>query len=174
MQNRGGLTAIVLAVAAFGVSASSAAPKVAPGAAAGIVTIDGVAVRLNHAYALMQPNAFDEAVMDTAVLLTEKPVPPESLKVADLERTIHDITNCAYFVIDAKGKPRKEMIRTATLGEKIPMMTGFTNASFTPVTVSGERIEGKFATKTVETLVGHKYEIAVDFNARIVKSPKAR
>jgi hypothetical protein len=120
MRNRAGLATMVFAVAAFGVSASSAAPKLAPGAAAGTVTIDGVAVRLNHAYAMMQPNAFDEEVMDTAVLLTEKPVPAESLKVDDLETAIHDITNCAYFLIDAKGTPRHEMIRTATLGAKIP------------------------------------------------------
>jgi hypothetical protein len=54
------------------------------------------------------------------------------------------------------------------------MMSGFTIASFTPVTRSAERIEGNFATQAVETLSKHKYEIAVDFNARIVKSPKAR
>lgn len=154
--------------------AAVAAPPLPPATAAGTVTIDGKVVKLNHAYALRQPNAFDEAVMDTAVLLTERPVPAELLKVVNLERTIHEVTDGVYFVIDLKGKPRHEMIRTTSLGREIPMRTGITLASFTPVTLGSERIEGRFSTSAPQTLMSHTYEIAVDFNAPIAKSSKSR
>jgi len=50
------------------------------GTASGNISLNGIKISLNYAYALAQPNAFDENKLDIAVLLTEKPVSEDELK----------------------------------------------------------------------------------------------
>src|SRR5258708_29471152 len=57
-----------------------------PGSASGTFSIDGKAVALHHAYAMRQPDVFDETKTDLAILLTEEPVPDKTLEgLKDLE-----------------------------------------------------------------------------------------
>ena len=57
---------------------------VAPGKAAGTITIDGTPIALTHAVRTTTPNAFDENATDTVVVLSDRPLTIE--EAADQER----------------------------------------------------------------------------------------
>jgi hypothetical protein len=161
---------IAVAVLGLPVALAGAAGKQAPGTAAGTLTIDGKAVKLTHAYALLQPNTFEKEKMDTVVLLTDTALPPEALKVEDLERATRGLKNAALFAIDATGRPQREVVRHAALGDNVLQVSGFTRAKFSGPPITAERIEGSFATKAEEDFMSHKYTLSVSFNADVVKA----
>ena len=149
---------------------ATAAAKVAPGTAAGTLTIDGTAVELTYAYAMSQPNVFKKEQMDTAVLLTDTALPPEALKVEDLQRATRGIKNSVLFAIDASGKPQLEIVHHVALGGMVLQMSGFTHAKFTGAPITKEHIEGSFATQGEEDFMKHRYKLAVSFNANVVQA----
>lgn len=55
-----------------------------PGAARGSLTVKGQAVTLTHAYAALEPNTFDETKDDIVVVLTDRPIPPDTLAAHSL------------------------------------------------------------------------------------------
>src|SRR5687767_14743964 len=118
---------------------ATAADKVALGTAAGNLTIDGKAVKLTHAYAMSQPNPFNKEQMDTVVLLTDTALPPEAMRVEDLERATRGITNAVLFAIDASGKPQREVVHHVALGDRTLQMSGFTRAKFAGAPITKER-----------------------------------
>ena len=84
---------LLLCVPALCVFASpSGAPK--PGQASGSFSVDGTAVALRYAYAMVQPDVFDEKKTNTAILLTARPLPDAALAGAkDLESAARGETN---------------------------------------------------------------------------------
>lgn len=46
----------------------------APGTASGTFSIDGKSIQVRYAYAMAQPNSFEEKKTDTAILVTDRPV----------------------------------------------------------------------------------------------------
>lgn len=142
--------------------------QLAVGTASGTLTLNGKKITLNHAYALAQPNTFDEKKIDIAVLLTEKPIPEEELKdIEKLEYITQNKHNYAFFKIDNQGKPIHEVIEHPVLKDTRLMMSGFTWAQFISKVLSKERIVGSFETKAATDFGGYKYEINVKFNAAV-------
>jgi len=138
------------------------------GTASGNISLNGIKISLNYAYALAQPNAFDENKLDIAVLLTEKPVSEDELKdVAGLEHVAYKKHNYVLFKINDQGKPIYEVVEHPVLKNTRLMMSGFTWAEFASGVFSRDRIEGSFNTKTETDFSGYKYHIAVSFNALI-------
>lgn len=154
-----------------GLDMSASENQITPGTASGYVSLNGVKINLNYAYALAQPNTFDEKKMDIALLLTEQPVPEGELKdVEGLEFVAHSKHNYALFKINDQGKPIHEVIEHPVLDDTRLMMSGFTNAQFDSKVFSKERIEGSFRTKAETDFSGYKYEINVKFNAQIQRA----
>jgi len=147
---------------------SSSENQTTAGTASGNVSLNGVKMSLNYAYALAQPNTFDEKKFDIAVLLTEKPVSEGELKdAAGLEYVVQKKHNYALFKINDQGKPIYEVIEHPVLKNTRLMMSGFTWAQFAPKVFSKDRIEGSFKTSAETAFSGYKYEISVTFNARV-------
>jgi hypothetical protein len=144
------------------------AAKVAPGTASGTLSIDGKVVALKHAYAGSRPNPFHEDQRDTLVLLTETALAPGA--VGDLEEASSGPANSVLFAINAKGESILEVVHHASLGGQHLRMSGFTNATYTAGPVTKGTISGAFATKHEEDFAGHKYVLAVTFNAKLVNS----
>jgi len=160
----------VITVLAILVSVGAAPPvKLAPGTASGTLSVDGKVVALTHAYAGSRPNHFHEDQMDTVVLLTDKALGPDAVKAQDLEQASSGLLNSVLFAINAKGESILEVVRHATLGAQHLQMSGFTNATYTAGPVTKDTIGGVFATKHEEDFAGHKYALAVTFNARLTK-----
>jgi len=143
------------------------------GSASGVFSIDGKKIKLNHAYAVAQPNTFDENKIDIAVLLTEKPIPVEELKgIQNLQDATQGKHNWTFFKLDEKGAPIHEVINHRSLGDSRLIMTGFTIAKFIPQLFSKNRIAGSFKTKGAENFGKYKYEIDVKFNASVMKAKR--
>ena len=147
---------------------ASSENQITAGTASGTISLNGVAIRLNYAYALAQPNTFDEKKLDIAVLLTEKPVSEGGLKdVVGLENVAHKNHNYAFFKINDQGEPIHEVIEHPVLEGTRLMMSGFTWAKFDPGVFSPERIEGSFKTEDNTDFDGYEYEVGVTFNAQV-------
>ena len=145
---------------------ASSEKQTAAGTASGNISLNGVKISLNYAYALAQPNAFDEHKLDIAVLLTEKPVSEDELKdVAGLEYVAYQKHNYALFNINDQGKPIHEVIEHPVLENTRLMMSGFTLAEFVSRVFGKDRIEGSFTTRAETDFSGYKYQVAVNFNA---------
>lgn len=141
------------------------------GSATGHLSLNGKKIELNHAYALAQPNAFDEKKLDIAVLLTEQPIPESEFKgIEGLEFIAHKIQNYAFFKINDQGKSIHEMIRHPMLKETRLVMSGFTRAQWVPQTLNKELIEGSFKTEGSQDFSGYQYEISVKLSAPIQKA----
>ena len=165
----------IIAVIAFGVRPSSAGQaQPAAGTASGTLTINGKGIPLKYAYIMAQPNTFDAAKNDIAVLLTEKPLAEETLNgIADLREATRSQQGWAYFKINSAGKPIYEVIdHPATREGKYGQiqMSGFTHASFLPKKMGKDRVEGSFATSKPEDFMTYKYEINVEFSAPLLKA----
>ena len=138
------------------------------GTASGSISLNGEKIVLNHAYALAQPNTFDEKKFDIAVLLTENPVPESELKdIEQLENVAYKKHNYAFFKINDQGEPIYEVIEHPLLNNTRLMMSGLTSAKFVSGVFNKELIEGVFKTDRAEDFGGYKYEINVEFSAHI-------
>lgn len=151
-----------------GPSMASPEGPAAAGTASGYVSLNGVKLILNHAYALAQPNTFDEKKLDIAVLLTEKPLPEGALRdVQGMEYVTHKKHNYVLFKINDQGKPIYEVIEHPVLKDTRLMMSGFTWAEFASEAFGKGRIQGSFRTPAATDFSGYKYEINVKFSAQV-------
>jgi hypothetical protein len=170
------LVVAATALVAVGVAWPAAAQAQSrAGTASGTLTLNGKAVPLKYAYAMIQPNTFDAAKNDTAVLLTEKPLPDGALDgLKDLWEATHPLLRSgkhegmAFFKINSDGKPIYELIdhpavKQGKYGQI--QMSGFTHAGFVPKKMGPDRVEGTFVTSQPEDFLSYKYEIEVDFSA---------
>jgi hypothetical protein len=152
----------------------AAGVKSSAGTASGTLTIDGKGIPLKYAYAMSQPNTFDAAKNDLAVLLTEKSLPDGALNgIVDLRDATRNQHGYAYFKINNAGKPIYELIdHPATKEGKYSQiqMSGFTHAGFVPGRMGKDRVEGSFATSKPEDFMTYKYEINAEFSAPLLKA----
>jgi hypothetical protein len=126
------------------------------GTASGTLTLNGKSVPLRYAYAMAQPNTFDASKNDTAILLTEKPLPEGAIdEIGDLQEAAHDVIRgrkhegMAYFKLSSTGKPIYELSDHPALlsGQyRQIQMSGFTHADFAPKQMGPDRVEGPIAT----------------------------
>lgn len=153
-----------------------AGAKSSAGTASGTLKINGKGIPLKYAYAMSQPNTFDAAKNDIAVLLTEKPLPDGALSgIGDLRDATRQQQGYAYFKINSEGKPIYELIdHPATREGKYGQiqMSGFTHAGFVPGRMGKDRVEGSFATSKPEDFMTYKYEIRVEFSAPLLKAKR--
>jgi hypothetical protein len=158
------LLVLPLAAAAQSAAAGSA------GTASGTFSVDGKSVQLKYAYAMTQPNTFDEKKTDTAILLTDKPVPDADLAAAkELGRAVMGGAgrNAVLFEIDESGRAMREVVRHESLGEASLQMSGMTHADVKLSSRTGGRVEGTAETKEPEDFVKHKYAIHAKFSAPV-------
>jgi len=156
------------------------APSRVAGTASGTLTLNGKPVPLRHAYAMAQPNTFDASKNDTAILLTEEPLPEGALNgIGDLQEATYELIRgrkhegMAYFKINSAGKAIYELIDHPALvsGQyRQIQMSGFTHAGFAPKQMGPDRAEGAFATSKPEDFMSYKYEIKVEFSAPLMKA----
>ena len=139
----------------------------ATGTASGSFSVDGKKIELHHAYAMTQANPFDEKKTDTAILLTDKPLPEAAFAgVKDLEAAGRlEPRNSVLFVLDESGEARREVVHHDTLGDMSLQMSGMTHADVTIKSRTGDRIEGSAQTKGPEDFLKHKYEVKAQFQA---------
>jgi hypothetical protein len=144
--------------------------KSSAGKASGTLKINGRGIPLNYSYAMAQPNTFDAAKNDTAVLLMEKPLPEGALSgIGDLMDATRKQHGWAFFKINSLGKPIYEVIdHPATKGQI--QMSGFTHANFVPRRMGKDWVEGTFATSNPKEFMTYKYEIKVEFSAPLLKA----
>jgi hypothetical protein len=139
-----------------------------------MLTINGKGIPLNYAYAMAQPNTFDAAKNDIAILLTEKPLAAEALSgIGDLRDVARQQQGWAYFKINSAGKPIYELIdHPATREGKYGQiqMSGFTHAGFVPGRMGKDRVEGSFSTSKPEDFMTYKYEIKAEFSAPLLRA----
>jgi hypothetical protein len=169
-----GRTCIIIAmtvIIALGVCRSSTAEEQSPaGTASGSLTINGKGIPLKYSYAMTQPNTFDAAKNDLAVLLTEKPLAEEALSgLEDLRDATRKQQGWAYFKINSDGKPVYELIDHPSTNGQI-QMSGFTHAGFVKGKMGKDRVEGSFTTLKPEDFMTYKYEIKVKFSAPLLKA----
>ena len=168
-----GMIVAMTAILAFSVWPSAAAEaQSSAGTASGTLTINGKGIPLKYAYALAQPNTFDAAKNDIAVLLTENPLPEGALSgLGDLRDATRQQHGWAYFKINSAGKPIYELIdHPATKEGKYGQiqMSGFTHAGFVPGRMGKDRVEGSFSTSKPEDFMTYKYEIKAEFSAPLL------
>ena len=131
--------------------------------------MDGKTIELHYAYAMAQANPFDEKKTDTAILLTDKPLPEAAFAgVKDLESAGRlEPRNSVLFVLDEGGQAMREVVHHDALGDMSLQMSGMTHADITIKSRSGGRIEGSAQTKGPEDFLKHTYEVKAQFEAAI-------
>ena len=164
-----GLPSIVLAGTVLGTAFVAAVPPPSPGSASGTFSIDGKTVELRYAYAMAQPNTFDEKKTDTAILLTDKEVPESAFAgLKDLESAGRGQTrNSVLFVLGEDGQARREVIHHAALGESNLQISGMTHSDVKITARTVDRIEGSAQTSGAEDFLKHKYQLKAQFQAVI-------
>ncbi|MFZ5907856.1 MAG: hypothetical protein ACOYVJ_10720 [Nitrospirota bacterium] len=144
------------------------AGELKPGTASGAISIDGTPLKLHYAYAMAQPNTFEEEKTDIAVLLTEKPVPDEAFKdVEDLRNVGLRQQGWVYFEINDQQKPITEVSDHPSLNGQQLQMSGITTSGFVPKEFNKERVSGSFKTEKAEKIFDHTYEVEVTFAALV-------
>jgi hypothetical protein len=140
-----------------------------PGTASGSFSVDGKKIELHYAYAMAQVNPFDEKKTDTAILLTDKPLPEAAFAgVKDLEAAGRlEPHNSVLFVLDESGQATREVVHHDALGDMSLQMSGMTHAAITITSRAEDRIEGSAQTKGPEDFLKHKYEVKAQFQAPI-------
>ena len=132
------------------------APK--PGEASGTFSVDGKTVTLHFAYAMIQPDSFDEKKTNTAILLAEKPLPDAALAAAkDLEAAGRGQTNWILVKLDEKGSAIREVVHHDSLGDASLQMSGMTHSDV-KAAAGKDRVEGSLRTKEAEDFVRHEYQ----------------
>jgi hypothetical protein len=145
-----------------------AADSLAAGSASGNFSVDGKAVALHHAYAMRQPDDFDEKKIDMAILLTENPVSDKTLEaLKDLESASGEKGSSLFLKFDDAGHAIREVIHHSALGEKSLQMSGMTNSEVRIVSQSKDSISGSAATPKEGKFLEHRYKSDVTFNAQI-------
>jgi hypothetical protein len=171
MQTRRVLASVFvfLANALLGPAGVAGLPSPAPGTASGSFSIDGKSVELHYAYAMSQANQFDEKKTDTAILLTDKPLPESAFSgLKDLEGAGHgELRNSVLFVIEEGGQAKREVIHHDSLGGTSLQMSGMTQADVQITARTADRIEGSAQTKKPQDFFEHKYEIKAQFQATV-------
>lgn len=163
------LAAALTIASGFGQS-SAAKAQPAAGKASGTLTIDGKDIQLKYSYAMSQPNTFDKATLDTAVLLTSDPLPEGALKgIEDLRDATRKQQGWAFFKINSEGKSIYEVIDHPSIEGQISM-SGFTHAEFRLKKKDKKHVEGSFSTSKPEDFMKYKYQIRVDFSAPLLKA----
>ena len=158
----------ILALALAAAGSAGAAENIATGEAAGTFSIDGKAVALRHAYAMRQPSDFDETKTDTAILLTEDPLPPESFeKLKDLESASHGKGNSLLLKLDESGSAIREVVHHSALGEANLQMSGMTHSEVRVEARTRDEISGSLATAKEEDFLQHRYKTDVRFHAAV-------
>jgi len=169
------LLAALVAVGLVSAGSGFAADSLAPGEAMGTFSIDGKSVALHHAYAMTQPGDFDETKTDTAILLTEEPLSPDSLaKLKDLESAAQGKGNSLLLKLDESGSAIREVVHHSALGEASLQMSGMTHSGVHVASRSREEISGSLATTEEETFLEHRYKSDVRFRAAGFISDPAR
>lgn len=173
-RRRGKKETVRSPAAAAPVQTKSARVKSSAGTASGTLTINGRGIPLNYSYVMAQPNTFDAAKNDTAVLMTEKPLPEGALNgIGDLMDATRKQHGWAYFKINSVGKPIYEVIDHPATREgqySQIQMSGFTHASFVPRRMGKDWVEGSFATLEPKDFMKYKYEIKAEFSAPLLKA----
>jgi hypothetical protein len=143
--------------------------QAASGTASGSFSIDGKKVEIKYVYAMSQPNTFDEKKTDTAVLLTDQPVPDAELAAAkELGRVATNKgRNSVLFEIDDSGRAMREVIRHESLGDGSLQMSGMTRADVKLSARTADKVEGSADTKETEEFLKHKYVIHAKFSAPV-------
>lgn len=144
------------------------------GSAKGALSINGAAMELNHAYALSQPNFFENSKTDIAVLLTKGPIPDGALKDANrLQDVSREMHGWVLFLLDEGGRPIHEWIDHPSLGENRLISSGTTYAKFTQKTFKEDVVEGAFMTNGEEEFpTKHKYRINARFKATVLHAKR--
>jgi hypothetical protein len=139
------------------------------GTASGSFSVDGKKIELHYAYAMAQANPFDEKKTDTAILLTDKPLPEAAFAgVKDLEAAGRlEPHNSVLFVLDESGQAMREVVHHDALGDMSLQMSGMTHANITIRSRAGGQIEGSAQTKGPEDFLKHKYEVKAQFEAPV-------
>ena len=159
------LSALLLAALALP-RAARAAVTVAPGEADGSFSIDGKTVSLHHAYAMTQPSDFDETKTDTAILLTEDPLPAKAFEeLKDLESAAQGKGNSLLLKLDDSGRAIREVVHHAALGDGSLQMSGMTNSEVHVAARTVDAISGSVATAKEEEFLKHRYRSDVRFHA---------
>ncbi len=154
-----------------GLATASPERSATAGIASGYISLNGKRLYVHYAYAMAQPNAFDDKKLDIAVLVTEKPLSANELKDAQrLEYVVHKKRNYALFKINDQGKPIYEVIEHPVLEDTRLIMSGTTVAQFVADVLSKDRIQGSFRTGAKKDFSVYTYEINVSFNAQIEKA----
>jgi hypothetical protein len=173
MRARRLITAVFFCFAAalLGPAGAAGGPPepASPGTASGSFSVDGKTIELHFAYAMVQANPFDEKKTDTAILLTDTPLPEAAFAgVKDLETAGRlEPHNSVLFVLDESGQAMREVVHHDALGDMSLQMSGMTHADITIKARTGDRIEGSARTKGPEDFLKHKYEIKAQFQALI-------
>jgi len=147
------------------------------GTASGTLKIDGVPLNLKYAYALAQPNTFDETKTDIAVLLSEKPLSSDALDGMErlLPAAMKELHGWVHIILNDKGEPTDEMVDHPELNGERLISTGgpgATKAKFISKVFGDDLVEGSFQTEKEVKFVNRIYELNVSFKAKVVKAEK--
>jgi hypothetical protein len=143
------------------------------GTASGTLSLNGKAIALKYAYAMAQPNAFDEKKTDVALLLSRDPLTEGVFKdVEQLENVAYGMHGYAFFKINDEGKSVYELLEHPALNDKKLISSGIVIAEFKRKVLDEKRIEGSFDTSGVSDFMGHRYEIHVQFSAPIQQAKR--
>jgi len=166
------VVSLSLVLGAFAASApAGAGESVAPGEAAGSFSIDGKSVTLSHAYAMTQPSDFDEKKTDTAILLTEDPLPARALEgLKDLESAAQGGGNSLLLKLDESGNAIREVVRHSALGGGSLQMSGMTHSEVRVSSRDSGGISGSVSTAQDEEFLKHRYKSDVRFHAVLRES----
>lgn len=142
---------------------AASAPKIADGAAAGTLKIDGQTIKLTNAIARTKPNAFHEKDKDVVVLLTNKPVAAEQF--IDSSKLFAAVDKDGLLGILLTIDKDEQPYHMQFLHPKAPLQlsgSGFWN--FDATDYSDTHVTGKFYTTSEQDFMDeHKYSYNVSF-----------
>jgi hypothetical protein len=160
---------ILLSAVLLSVPVSAAlAEKLSPGQASGTFSLDGKTVTLRHAYAMVQPDTFDEKKSNTVILLTEKPLAETVFAgLKDLERAGRGQTNWILLTLDENNTPVREVVHHQALGDQSLQVSGMTSSDVYRGAWTAEKIDGSVRTKEEKKFFDHKYKTDAHFSATL-------
>ena len=150
-----------------------------PGKASGQIVVDGKATKLNHAYAYMIYDFFDEKRNRTELLFTEAPVPDEALEAVGVTayQKMKEAGN--RYVVQhqiASGEHALDFVsvqEVGTLSSDSSAMFGtpILRTKIELVKNDGGVVEGRIHTAAPERHDDHTYEFNVAFHAPVKSDP---
>lgn len=170
-QDMRALRIVLISLLLGALASAGTADSLAPGEAAGSFSIDGKAVSLHHAYAMTQPGDFDDKKTDTAILLTEGPLPARALEgLKDLESAAQGEGNSLLLKMDESGNAIREVVHHSALGGGSLQMSGMTHSEVRVGSRSAGEISGSVSTANEEGFLEHRYKSDVRFHAVLRES----